>query len=105
MSKSKELQTTTELVKDILENNPDARNSDDYLYYKVCERINAIYLNLPFWKVIMNRKKYGFPAFESVRRTRQKLQATHPEFAGDGNVEAGRMLNEEVFRDYARGNV
>ena len=105
MGKSKELKTTTEIVHLILEQNEMARNSDDYLYYKVCERINGIYMNLPFWKVIINRKKYGFPAYESVRRTRQKLQAAYPELAGCDDVEGQRIVNEEVFRDYARGMV
>ena len=55
--------------------------------------------------VMSNRKVFGLPAFESVRRTRQKLQAAHPELAGDSNVEAQRMLNEGVFKEYARGMV
>lgn len=102
MSKASELINTTDVVKSILKNNPEARNNDDYLFYMVCLRTNAIYMNLPFGKVLLNRKSYGFPAFETVRRTRQKIQAEHPEFAADKNVEAARMVNEEVFKDYAR---
>lgn len=105
MSKSKELKSTTKLVKEILEKHPDTRSSDDMLYFRACESINALYMNLPFWKVMLNRKEFNFPAFESVRRTRQKLQAEFPELAADPNVEAQRMVNEEVFREYARGNV
>ena len=48
-------------------------------------------------------KDYGFPGFETVRRSRQKLQATFPELAGDADVEGMRRVNEETFRDYARG--
>lgn len=105
MGKATELKTTTDLVKDILANIPETRNSDDFLYYKVCERINPILINLPFWKVILNRKKYNFPAFESVRRTRQKLQAEYPEFSGNDDVEGHRKVNEEVFREYAKANI
>lgn len=105
MSKAKELQTTTELVKDILTKFPETRNSDDLLYFKVCESINALYISLPFWKVMLNRKEYNFPGFETVRRSRQKIQRECPELAGDENVEAGRMLNEEVFREYAKGGM
>ena len=36
MSKSKELQTTTELVREVLQKHPKARNSDNELYYWVC---------------------------------------------------------------------
>lgn len=105
MGKATELKNTTAIVKDILANCPDARNSDDYLYLKVCQRINGICLNLPFHQIMMNRSKYGYPIYESVRRSRQKLQAKYPELSGNPDVEAQRMLNEEVFREYARGNV
>lgn len=102
MSKSKELQTITAIVKDILVNDPDARNSDEYLYCKVCQKVGGIFVTLPFWKVFLNRKEYGLPPFETVGRARRKLQETHPELAGNSTVEAHRMLNEEVFKDYAR---
>ena len=102
MSKSKELQTITAIVKDILVNDPQSRNSDEYLYLKVCAKVSGMCMNLPFWKVFLNRKEYGLPPFETVGRARRKLQETHPEFAGNSTVEAHRMLNEEVFRDYAR---
>lgn len=102
MNKSKELQTITAIVKGILEHDPDARNSDEYLYLKVCERFGGIYMNLPFWKVFLNRKKYGLPSFETCGRARRKLQEKHPELAGNSTVEAHRTMNEEVFRDYAR---
>ena len=103
MNKAKELKTTTELVKDILENDPTARNSDDYLYYMVCQRIDGISVHLPFWKVMLNRKQYNFPAFESVRRSRQKMQEKYPELVGDSTIEAYRVLNEDIFKEYAKG--
>ena len=105
MKKTKELKTTTDIVKDILEHDPASRNSDDYLYYMVCRSIDGISVHLPFWKVMLNRKEYNFPAFESVRRVRQKMQEKYPELSGDSTVEAHRILNEEVFREYARGKV
>lgn len=104
-TKLAELKTATKIVKVILQENPFARDCDEYLYYKVCEKINPECTQLPFWQVVLGRKKLGLPAFETVRRTRQKLQATYPELAGDKNVEAQRMLNEEDFREYARGGV
>ncbi len=107
MSKSKELNTTTELVKGILQRCPEARNSDNVLYVKVCEEIgrnNGVDINkmsMPYF--LLNLKIFHMPAFETVRRTRQKLQATYSELAADSNVGAQRMLNEEDFRNYARG--
>ena len=105
MDKAKELKKTTAIVKDILENDTVARNSDDYLYYMVCRRINEIVVHLPFWKVMLNRKQYKFPSFKSVERARRKLQRAYPEFSGDPDVEAQKMLNEEVYKDYAQGVV
>lgn len=109
MSKSKELKTTTDMVKHILETVPMARNSDNHLYYWVCAMIgkqNGVdihKMSMPMF--LLHLKEYGFPQFESVRRARQKLQAEYPELAGTSTVEGQRMLNEEVFRDYARGIV
>lgn len=106
MSKAKELQTTTDLVKTILQHSPNARNSDNYLYLRVLETIgkrnNIDIESMPMPRFLLHMKEYGFPCFESVRRTRQKLQAAFPELAGDTEVEALRSVNEEVFRDYAR---
>lgn len=107
MGKLKELHTTTELVKGILQEYPNTRNSDNLLYLKVCEQIgnehgiNINKMSMPFF--LMNLKEYNMPAFETVRRTRQKLQATYPELSAKADVEAQRMLNEEDFREYARG--
>ena len=103
MNKAKELKTTTEIVKDILEHDSAARNSDDYLYYMVCNHIDSICIHLPFWKVMLNRKQYEYPAYESVGRARRKLQQKYPELSGNADVEAQRMLNEEVFKEYAKG--
>lgn len=105
MGKATELKTTTKLVKEILESYPLARNSDDYLYVMVCRFINGNGINLSFKDVMLNRSKFNYPAFESVRRTRQKVQADHPELCGTSTVEGQRRLNEEVFKEYAKANI
>lgn len=102
MNKSKEINKTTVIVKDILNKNPMARNSDMYLYIKVCEKVNPDTLDMPLKTVLSDLKGYNLPAFETVRRTRQKIQQCCPELAGNGVVEAHRMLNEEAFKEYAR---
>ena len=109
MNKATELKTTTDIVKDILERNEDARNSDNVLYVKVCAvigREHGIDINsMSMPTFLLNLKEHGFPAFETVRRTRQKLQAENEELRASSTVEGFRMLNEEIFREYARGNV
>lgn len=109
MNKSTELKNTTELVKSVLKMHPEARNSDNVLYYTICKiisRRNGIDIDsMSMPRFFLHMKDFGFPAFETVRRTRQKIQAEYPELAGNDRVEAQRMLNEQTFRDYARGTV
>ena len=103
MGKATELKNTTELVKELLRTQPATRNSDDILYISVCRCINPIAINLSFADVLLKRKEWGIPPFESVRRARQKVQAENPELAANSNVEGHRTLNEMVFREYAKG--
>ena len=106
MSKSKELMNTTTIVKEVLQKHTRARNSDNYLYYHVCSIIGqqkGIDINgMSMPTFLLKLSDSPFPAFETVRRTRQKLQASYPELAGTEKVEAQRVLNEEAFKDYAR---
>lgn len=99
------LKNTTDLVKRILEVNEGARNSDMILYVKVCESLNPSVLNKSFWYVIANLKEFNLPSIETVGRCRRKIVETHPELAGNDHVEAQRTVNEEVFREYAKGAV
>ena len=102
MGKATELKTTEELVKEILTRFPDARNSDDVLYIKVCQRIDAISINLPFKDIILNRKAHGYPAYVSVARSGRKLRRMYPELSGNDTVEGHRKVNEEVFKEYSK---
>ena len=104
-----DLKTTTKLVKAILEQDEMARNSDSFLYLKVIETIadqkgiNLFGISVPVFLVSMMEN--GFPPFESVRRTRQKIQEHHPELGACDKVAGMRMINETTFRQYARGEV
>ena len=102
-----EIKHTSKLVKKALINHPQARNSDNYLYYVICHDLLAeIGLNidkLSLTNALLNRKVYGLPNFETVRRTRQKIQAECPELCGTDEVEEARSYNEDAFREYAKG--
>ena len=104
-----ELKTVTKLVKAILEDDKQARNSDSFLYLKVLEHISEEegyglqHMTVPFF--LENMGAYGFPGFETVRRTRQKVQQHHPELAACDKVKGMRMINETEFRQYSRGEV
>ena len=103
MDKATELKNTSDIVKVILQRYSDTRNSDDLLYISVCEYIDGAHTNLPFWKFMRDRKDFGYPPFESVRRSRQKLQATYPELSSSKVVEAQREENEKVYKAFASG--
>lgn len=103
MGKMNELKSTQDIVMEILENFPITRNSDNFLYIKVCEYINPSVINKPFWEVLGSVSNYNLPQYETVRRTRQKIQSEHPELCANSNIAAQRTMNEEVFREYARG--
>ena len=102
-----ELKNVTKIVRSILEEDKQARNSDSVLYLKVLETIaekkglNLYAFSVPYF--LDNMKFYGFPPFESVRRTRQKIQQHYPELSADGRVAEMRLVKEEEYRDYARG--
>lgn len=89
---------TKNLIRDILEKDPQARNSDMYLYFRVVERINAPALNKSFGEVITGLQDLGLPCFETVRRTRQKLQSENPKLEACAKVQDYRTAEEILFR-------
>ena len=89
------------LVKEVLEENEKARNSDNILYAEICYRLNQSVAKLPFGQVIVNIDNYGLPPFESVRRTRQKLQAERPDLRPCDEVELFRAENETAYKEFA----
>lgn len=95
------LEKFTTIVKKILESQPETRNSDNLLYYRVCVKLNKQVLSLPFGEVLLHLKDYNLPQFETVRRARQKIQHEFKELAGTKNVEKTRHENEKEFREYA----
>lgn len=90
------------LVKSILEQDEQARNSDSFLYFRLLERIDKALLVVPVNDFLLGMNAMGIPPFESVRRTRQKIQAECPWLAACDRVKEFRAENEEVYRDFAR---
>lgn len=94
-------------VKSILACDKKARNSDDYLYFVICrakllER-NIDPLKITFLDGIMRREELGLPPFETVRRTRQKIQEHLPGLRANAEVAAMREVKEEEYKAYAKG--
>lgn len=109
MNKANELKTTKGLVKAILTNIPQTRNSDSLLYLKVLQKIAGVNdislekISVPAF--LVNLRNSPFPCFESVRRSRQTLQRENPELSADAEIQAYREENEAVFIEFSRGEV
>jgi len=102
----KNLKTIEEKVRAVLTENMASRNDDMKLYLYVCEYTlsdKGIPIgNMPFETVMEQYRSLGIPCFESVRRTRQKLQAEYPELAGNRQIRKLRAAQEKIYRKYAK---
>lgn len=96
------LKHVTDIVKEVLEQSEDARNSDYILYFEVCRVMNPKTLSMQFGHVLKCRDQLGLPALETVGRARRKIVEKNKHLAGSSNVETQRLLNEETFREYSK---
>lgn len=99
------LTNASALVKDILTENPAARDSDNLLFYLVCKKILADHGKnidtIGFGNLFLSLHKYGLPQFETVGRVRRKLQQTFPELQSSSEVRTGRMNHCDSFKEFA----
>lgn len=97
------LKTVSALVKNILEHDHKARNTDNHLYLMVLEHYSGLRgidihaMTVPVFLKELDRR--SFPGFETVRRSRQKVQATYPDLAPSEAVGKRRAKNEVVYRE------
>lgn len=96
------LKTIEGKVKAILQRNEDARNDDMVLYLALCNLYLEDAGNMPLAQILTNYRELGLPSFESVGRTRRKLQERHPELLGSLRKQKIRAAGEKVYRKYAR---
>ena len=90
------------IVKHILTEKPNTRNSDNDLIVEVLNFIEPGITTEPFEVVIKQCHINGkFPTLETIRRTRQKIQETYPELAPTEEVEGLRVFQEHKFFDFA----
>lgn len=100
------LKTIMAVVKDVLEREPFCRNSDCFLELEVL-KIYAKDLGLDIGTMTVetlyrNRIAWGFPKSESIRRTRQLVQAKYPELAASDPIDAYRLVKEERVKSFVR---
>lgn len=103
------LKTVSALFKNILEHDHKARNTDNHLYLMVLEHYSGLRgidihaMTVPVFLKELDRR--SFPGFETVRRSRQKVQATYPDLAPSEAVGKRRAKNEVVYREFAESEV
>ena len=96
------LKTIEGKVRAVLQENEDARNDDMVLYLALCNLYLADAGNMPLAQILTNHKELGLPSFESVCRTRRKLQEKYPELLGSTRVRRIRAAGEKAYRRYAK---
>lgn len=99
------LKTTQDRVEAILENFPETRDNDNLLYYHVVASVHKGIERHTVEYFFTRFNSLDVPAFETVRRTRQKLQAACPWLRANETVESFRGANEKKYRAYAKGAV
>lgn len=101
-----DLKAVSAIVKNILTEDPRARNDDNALYLKVLSYVsnrNSVDIQSMTVPVFLLRmKEFGLPGFETVRRSRQKVQADHPDLAGSESTRRKRARKEDEYRDFAK---
>ena len=73
----------TEIVRKVLTDHTNARDDDFKLIGYVYKEINPSILDKPFRTVMWYHTDFDLPSFETIRRTRQKLQHDCPELRGE----------------------
>lgn len=96
---------TSALVKEILANHPQCRNSDEILYLHILRRVGAEKgldidkMSIPMF--LLHCSDLDLPPYKTVARTRRKAQELYPELRGSERVTVYRELEEERYREFA----
>lgn len=85
-----------ELVKRILTEHKAARDDDFKVIGYVIKTLKPEAMQLTFGQALWNHSKLDLPSFESIRRTRQKIQHDYPELRGELYLK--RMEKQTEFR-------
>lgn len=100
----RKLETIQAKVLEILKTNTEARNDDMLLYVLVCKDCyqwsGTDVEKLPFGVVMASYKTMNLPHFESVRRSRAKIQSEHPELDCSPEVKKARHRCQHMYENF-----
>lgn len=85
-------------VKQVLENEPQTRNSDKLLIWKVWEVLHFVNGMFDAPDVITKAHFMGAPTEESVTRARRKVQELHPELGATAKSVKARRDQKEATK-------
>ena len=91
----------TMTVKSVLEQCPEARNSDTKLIYGVM-RTMGVGRDEAFSSVIRKMLDGSLPAFASITRAKRKVVEICPELDADREIRQMRAEQEEMYKAYSR---
>ena len=96
------LYTTEDIVHKALTLYDDAKDDDFVLIYRVYQLLNEnAVVRESFHHVMLNHKEYSLPPFESITRSRRKLQKGNPKLANKKTVKK-RLEATNDYIEYAR---
>lgn len=100
------LPRVTKTVEYYLRKDKKCRASDDHLYMcivrDICRFKELPFAEMSFRDVMENRAELGIPKFETVRRSRQMLQAANPELKPSKPVVQKRTELETEYRKWVQ---
>lgn len=85
---------TKMVVRDILINKPKTRNSDHWLYFEYIKAVMKNADKYDFINIFLEPKKNNIANFETISRTRRKIQEEDRE-SGDMQVQAEKDVEKE----------
>lgn len=92
------------IVTQYLKTYPILRDDDWLLIGKVYKEVYGIGYDMGFLEVMKRHKDLQLPSFESIRRTRQKVQEENPALASSKAKSKERQVAFNEFYDFAKGN-
>lgn len=89
------------IVEFVLNKHPEARDSDFRLYGWICAHLCPEVMDMTFKEVMWKHAQLGMPSYETIRRTRQKLQEKNPALRGQ-KYKARQAKQSEYKSTYGR---
>ena len=90
-------------VEFLLTKYPKLRDDDFLLVGMVYHTYYGVGYDEGFLYVMKNHKELGLPSFETIRRTRQKVQEENPALESSKAKKKERQIAFNEFYDFARG--